>query len=130
MTNSNTQPVAAMPHPMSEEDVVREHQDSLARVVDEHDAHLHGEHAEHGQDDANGGYFLDHAATAPGEPRSRKESIFLAVQAIRDAERCDVCGKTKALINWGRGFRPEKPTPATHCACPGGPAYAGIGGTL
>jgi hypothetical protein len=50
------------------------------------------------------------------------------IELLRDANRCPECGKTRAVFNVAsRGFRAERITAETHCACPGGPAYAGIG---
>lgn len=60
--------------------------------------------------------------------RMHGTSLRDVVAAIRDGERCNDCGKTRAVINANaiaglRGYREEKITPETHCACPGGPAY-------
>lgn len=53
------------------------------------------------------------------------------VGALRDASVCPTCGKPTAVINTARrGFRPERISADTHCACPGGPAYAGVGSTI
>lgn len=47
----------------------------------------------------------------------------LAAQ-LHNAEVCDVCGKSRVVVNMAyRGYRAERVTPATHCACVGGPAY-------
>jgi hypothetical protein len=60
----------------------------------------------------------------------RNASFFDAVRAIKAADMCDRCGKTRALVNVAqRGFREEKADPRLHCDCPpvgdapAGPAY-------
>lgn len=55
-------------------------------------------------------------------------SVREAIKAIRDAARCDTCGKTRAVINLGAytaraQVHGERVSLETHCACPGGPAH-------
>lgn len=72
--------------------------------------------------------MTEHAAS---EARVVAEStpFHEAVAALRHANRCDVCGKTRTVINIAprRGihhqWKDEPVSPATHCACPDGPAY-------
>lgn len=115
---SRAGPTATIPHSMPESDVLKEHEDGLARVLDEGDLHLRA--ANH--------VAPDEPARIAEQPMSRQESLFKAISTIRDAQRCPTCGKTRAVINIGRGIRPEKVAPETHCACPGGPAYASLVG--
>lgn len=60
-------------------------------------------------------------------------SYHAIVGRMRDASKCPDCGKPTAVMNVAghrQAFRAERITAATHCACPGGPAYAGIGSTV
>lgn len=53
-------------------------------------------------------------------------SFSVLVGALRAANACGACGKTRVVLNisgHGRPFRAERVSPATHCACEGGPAY-------
>jgi hypothetical protein len=85
--------------------------------------------AEHLEDQAR---TLEEYHRRPLSPAEMAKLPFhQVVQRLRSVDVCDDCGKSRVLMNSvSRGFRAEKADPAIHCACPGGPAYAGIGSTL
>jgi hypothetical protein len=64
-------------------------------------------------------------------PNHHNASFAEVVATLRDVDLCPACGKTRVVLNVAsRGFTPERVTAATHCACPGGPAYAVVDSTV
>lgn len=63
----------------------------------------------------------------PATPKRTDIGFAQLVTDLRNADRCPECRKTRVLVNMAtRGFRAEKPTPATHCFCPGSPMLAQV----
>lgn len=122
----------ALPHQMTDAEIMREHQ---------RDLDVHGDVDDGGAAYAEGRDSIEistSGAPCDREPVMRispeaaaKMPLHKFMQLLRDSDLCGECGKTRAVMNIARrGFTPERVTAETHCACVGGPAYTGIGGTL
>lgn len=97
--------MSALPVPMTEADV----EAVIARDLQEMD-HEQAAIREH---QADGARLLE---------ESRMPFVDV-VRKLREVGRCTACGKTRVVLNVAsRGFRAERVTAETHCACPGGPA--------
>lgn len=62
------------------------------------------------------------------EATPSRRGFFATLQSLREQAKCPTCGKTTLVFNTGiAGFKPEKVTLDSHCACEGGPAHHLIG---
>lgn len=103
----------ALPHSMSDRDVALEHAGSGASELSTSGAPCDRE---------------------PITLRGNSNQSFAEIVArYRASDVCPDCGMTRVVINVAarhQVYKAERVSPKTHCACPGGPAFAGIGATL
>jgi hypothetical protein len=106
-------PPSALPGPMPDDEVIAEHDGD--RMLQEHTT-------------ATARVLAEANDTA-----SSVRPLHEVMAALRNSDRCPDCKKTRTVLNIAArhsSYRAERVTPETHCACIGGPAYAGIGGGL
>lgn len=68
---------------------------------------------------------VTHQVAIPAGRGMKNAGFAAVVGAIRDAERCDRCHKTRAVLNVAahhQVFRGERVSAETHCTCVDGPA--------
>lgn len=122
--------MSALPKPMDAADVAREHEsEHEPSSAEQYYAHR----AEQMADTAAGNLALLGANLRQAvavTPTTATVPFFQLVDQVRNSDRCPRCHKTRVLISLSTarvGVREERPDPRIHCACPGGPAFAGAG---
>lgn len=89
---------------------------------DDHGRQAVDEHKRNGFYDVKAERFASPAIVAlPGGDSMRFGDV---VKALREKSACVECGKSTLVFNVAtRGFRGERVTLESHCACAGGPAH-------
>lgn len=124
--------MTALPTSMSAEDVARETAPSSAEQFYAHRLEQLREETAPGDDQVVRLDLLrDSLRAAAGcVAPDMRTPFFALVERMRATTICPRCNKTRVLLTLSASYQrhsEERPDPKIHCACPGGPAYAGVG---